>query len=208
MEDIVLLGCGGHARSVVDCIEQNDEFNIVGFVDNSKDSSFVYRNYRIIGNDDDLQKIYDSGIRYAFISIAYLGKGNIRNRLYEKLKRIGYRFPAIVDVSALVARDAQIGEGVFVGKNAVVNSNAVIGKMAIINTAAVVEHDCQIGMFCHIAVSAVVCGASRIGSNTLIGANATIIQSVNIGKNCIIGAGSVIKKSVEDNRVIKFRLYE
>lgn len=208
MEDIVLLGCGGHARSVVDCIERNGKFNIAGFISNSMDNSFIYRDYRIIGNDDDLQKIYDSGIRYAFISIAYLGKGNIRDRLYEKLKKIGYRLPVIIDASAVVARDAQIEEGVFVGKNAVVNSNATIGKMAIINTAAIVEHDCQIGPFCHIAVSAVICGASKVGNNTLIGANATIIQSVDIGKDCIIGAGSIIKKNVDDNMVIKFRLYE
>lgn len=203
MEDIVLLGCGGHAKSVTDSIEQNGRFHIVGFVDKDMDSNFAYRNHKVIGNDDDLQKIYNSGIHYAFISIAYLGRSDVRNRLYEKLKRIGYILPIIIDDSAVVAIDAQIEEGVFIGKNAIINSNAFIGKMAIINTAAIVEHDCQIGRFCHVAVSAVICGASNIGSNTLIGANATIIQSVNIGKDCIIGAGSVVRRDVEDNMLIK-----
>lgn len=203
MEDIVLLGCGGHARSVTDSIEQSGRFHIAGFVDKNMDSNFSYRNHKVIGNDDDLQKIYDSGIHYAFVSIAYLGKSDIRDRLYRRLKEIGYILPIIMDCSAVVAMDAQIEEGVFIGKNAVINSNALIGTMAIINTAAIVEHDCQIGRFCHIAVSSTLCGGSNIGSNTLIGANATIIQSVNIGKNCIIGAGSVVRKNIEDNMLFK-----
>lgn len=203
MEDIILLGCGGHAKSVVDSIEQDSKFKIAGFIDNNMDSSFSYRNYKIVGNDNDLQKIYDSGIRYAFIGIAYMGKGDTRNRLYEKLKKIGFLLPIIIDEAAVVAKDVQIGEGVFIGKNAVINSNAIIGKMAIINTAAIVEHDCRVGEFCHIAVSAVICGSSNIGNSTLIGANATIIQLINIGENCIIGAGSVVRKDVEDNIIIK-----
>lgn len=203
MEDIVLLGCGGHARSVTDSIEQKGSFHIAGFVDKNMDSNFAYCNYSVIGNDDDLQKIYDAGVHYAFVGIAYLGRGDIRNRLYEKLKRIGYILPVIIDRSAVIARDVQIEEGVFIGKNVVINSNASIGKMAIVNTAAIVEHDCHIEKFCHIAVSATICGGSNIGSNTLIGANATIIQSINIGKNCIIGAGSVVRKDVEDNMLVK-----
>ena len=178
MEDIVLLGCGGHARSVTDSIEQSGRFHIAGFVDKNMDSNFSYRNHKVIGNDDDLQKIYDSGIHYAFVGIAYLGKSDIRDRLYRRLKEIGYILPIIMDCSAVVA-------------------------MAIINTAAIVEHDCQIGRFCHIAVSSTICGGANIGSNTLIGANATIIQSVNIGKNCIIGAGSVVRKDIEDNMLFK-----
>lgn len=31
MEDIVLLGIGGHAHSIVDSIEQKKQYNIVGF---------------------------------------------------------------------------------------------------------------------------------------------------------------------------------
>ncbi len=33
MQDIILLGLGGHAHSVVDSIEQTGKYNIVGFLD-------------------------------------------------------------------------------------------------------------------------------------------------------------------------------
>lgn len=202
MKDIILLGSGGHAKSIVDAIEQNGEFKIAGFIDNISKSGFEYRGYKIIGTDKDLEKIYALGIHYAFVCVGYLGKGIIRDNLYRQLKGIGYVLPVIIDGSSTLATDVEIGEGTFVGKNAVINANAVVGKMAIINSAAVIEHDCYIGEFTHIAVAAVICGMTRIGTHTLIGANVTAIQNINIGDNCQIGAGSIIREDIDNNMIV------
>lgn len=84
--------------------------------------------------------------------------------------------PNIVDPSAVIADDAVMGEGIFVGKRAVVNAAAHIGDLCIINTGAIVEHDCDVGNYSHISVGSVLCGGVRVGQRTLIGANATVIQ--------------------------------
>ena len=195
-EKIVLLGCGGHAKSIVDAIETAGIYEIAGFIDNVCQDEFEYRGYRIIGCDEKLQEIYSSGIHYAFVCVGFLGRGRVRNKLYEELKEIGYIIPSIVDPSAVLATDVNIGEGTFVGKRAVINSNALVGKMAIINTAAVIEHDCVIDDFCHIAISSVICGAVHVGENSFVGANATVIQGVNIGADAFIKACSVVVKDV------------
>ncbi len=202
MEKILLLGSGGHAKSVADAILQEGSFEIAGFVDNACKESFAYRGYTIIGSDEDLEVLFKSGIRNAFVCVGYLGRGRVRNRLYGLLKNIGFTLPVIMDSSAVLASDAQVGEGTFIGKGAIVNANAVIGKMAILNTASVVEHDCRIGDFSHVAVAGVVCGGAQIGENTLIGANATLLQNISIGDNVIIGAGSVVTKNVEHNSLV------
>jgi len=36
MENIILAGYGGHARSVADCIERQGKFNIIGYTDLNK----------------------------------------------------------------------------------------------------------------------------------------------------------------------------
>lgn len=197
-DKIILLGCGGHAKSVIDAIEAAGKYQIAGMIDSIYPNDFEYRGYKVIGCDEQLQEIYDSGICYAFVCVGFLGIGRIRNRLYNELKRIGFVLPVIMDPSAVLARDVIIGEGCFVGKRAVINSHASIGAMSIINTAAVVEHDCIIGDFCHIAVSSVSCGSVYIGNNSFVGANATIIQGINVGDNAIIGAGSLVIKDVEE----------
>lgn len=195
MEKIIILGKGGHASSVVDAIENEGKYEIVGYIVNEIDE-IEDKKYSIIGRDEDLIKIYQNGIHNAAIGIGFLGKGVLRNKLYQTLKEIGYSLPIISDPTAVISKKANIQEGTFVGKGAIVNAGAEIGKMCIINTGAIVEHDCRIGEFSHIAVGAVLCGEVNVGKNTLVGANATVIQGRTVGDRCIVPAGKVIRKNV------------
>ena len=201
MKEIILVGFGGHAKSVIDSIEKAKQYKIVGYTD--IEPCGQYRGYQYLGSDDILQQYFDKGIEYAFISVGYMGKGDLRCSLYNKLSEIGYKLPAVVDVSAQVAEDVQIGDGCFVGKGAIINSNATIGKMCIINSGAIVEHDCRVDDFSHISVGSVLCGNVKVGLSSFVGANATVIQGITIGNECIVGAGVVIKKSLEDHRIVK-----
>lgn len=205
MEDIILLGLGGHAKSVVDSIEQGGKYNIAGFLDAEGLQDKKYKDYRVIGTDDAMQRYFNSGIRNAFVTIGFMGYGQVRNQLYYRLKEIGYVVPNIIDRTAVVSENAQLADGIFVGKRAVINGNAQIGNMCIINTGAIVEHDCYIEAFSHMAVGSVLCGEVSVGEQTLIGANATVIQKEKIGKNCIIGAGVVVRKNIPDNIVFNGR---
>lgn len=198
MEDIILLGLGGHAHSVVDSIERMGKYNIIGFLDTEKMQGKQYRDYHVLDTDDALQKYFDSGIKNAFITIGFMGHGVVRNRLYQRLKDIGFIIPTIIDSTAVISEDVKLKEGIFVGKKAVINANVEIGEMCIINTGAIVEHDCIVGAFSHIAVGCVICGAAVVGLQAFIGANATVLQKRKVGDFCIVGAGMVIRKDVED----------
>lgn len=131
-----------------------------------------------------------------------MGNSRVRAELYEKLKRIGYQLPVIIDPTAAVAENVYIEEGTFIGKNVVVNADAKIGRMCIINDGAIIEHDCSVEDFAHVAVGAVVCGMSRIGEQSFVGANATVIQCVDVGNCVTIGAGSVVLSDVKDNYTV------
>ena len=207
MEDIILLGLGGHAHSVVDSMEQDRKYNIVGFLDTEKMQGKRYKDYRVLDTDDALQKYFDNGIKNAFITIGFMGHGMVRNQLYQRLKDIGYNIPNIIDKTAVISENVEFEDGIFVGKKAVINANVKIGKMCIINTGAIVEHDCKIKSFSHIAVGSVVCGGVLIGEGTLIGANTTVIQQKVIGNKCIIGAGTVVSRDIQDN-IIQYRIME
>lgn len=202
MKDIILLGIGGHAHSVVDSIEQTGEYNIIGFLDTEEMQGEHFRDYRVLGTDDELEKYYTNGVKNAFVTIGFMGHGDVRNKLYSQLKGIGYRLPNIIDSTAVVAADVGFEDGIFVGKRAVINANAQIGKMCIINTGAIIEHDCQVGEFSHISVGSVLCGNVKVGRESFVGANATVIQGRYVGDGCIIGAGMTIRRNVEDNHML------
>jgi sugar O-acyltransferase (sialic acid O-acetyltransferase NeuD family) len=200
MKKILILGCGGHAKSMADAIASSDAYDIAGFIGTREDTGFSYCGLRMIGGDDDLEALYHSGITNACVGVGFMGRGELRFLLYERLRAVGFSLPVIADRTAVVAADAQIGEGTFIGKNAVVNSDAAIGKMAIINTAAIVEHDCEVGDFSHISVGSVLCGNVSVGAGSFIGANATVIQGKKIGAGVIVGAGSMVLSDLADGQ--------
>lgn len=202
MEKIIVLGCGGHAKSIVDIIEQQGVYEIAGFIANEESGSFTYRDYQILGGDALLPQIFLSGVHHAVVAVGYLGNSRVRDRLYEKLKVIGFLLPAIVDPSTILAMDIKIGEGSVIGKGAVINSNAVIGSMAIINTRAIIEHDCVIEDYAHVSVGCVLCGNVLVKNHAFIGAGTNIIQGITVGENAIIGAGSTVISSVQPNSCV------
>ena len=191
MEEIVLVGYGGHARSVADCIERQNKYRIVGYTDVEQRNS----RYQYLGTDTVLKDWYEQGIKNAAVGIGYMGKGTLRERLYESLRAIGYELPVIADPSAVISDHVQIGEGTFIGKGAVVNAEARIGKMAIINSMALVEHDCIVEDYAHVAVSGVLCGQVKVGKAAFIGANATILQCMEIPSKVTIPAGEVVRRN-------------
>ncbi len=196
MEDIVLVGFGGHARSVADCIERLGKYHIVGYTDLQK--NYNDNGYEYLGKDSILQTIYNDGTRKAVITIGQIGIDQVRHKLYNLVKEIGFQLPIIIDPSAIISKNVKIAEGTFIGKGAVINSNTCIGKMCIINTRTVCEHDNMVGEFSHIAVGTVCSGEVCIGDNSFVGANSTIIQGVNIGKESVIGAGSIVLHNVNN----------
>lgn len=198
-EDIVLIGSGGHCKTIVDSIERLGTFKIAGYIDLGEIGKEVYRGYKIIGHDEDMQSIFDSGIHNAFIAVGFMGKSNIRNRLYSKTKAAGFNLPVIIDPSAIVAKDAMIGEGTYIGRKAVVNADAWIGKNCIINTSAIVEHECIVGDYSHLAVAAVICGQTQVGEECFLGANSTVIQGLKLSDRCVVGAGSVVMSYIDSD---------
>ena len=192
MTDVVIVGFGGHALSVVDSMKRTSQFNIIGSTDRKQTQYEVQFPY--LGTDDVLESLYkDACVKCAILGIGYMGKGTIRQEIYEKLKMIGYEFPVIIDPAAIVSESAVVEEGCFVGKHSVINANAHVGKMCIINTGAIVEHECKVGDFSHVAVGATLCGQVNVGKACLIGANATLIQCRKIQDNEIVPAGVVIR---------------
>lgn len=200
MEKIIILGMGGHAKSIIDAIERENKYEIAGYVVNDCRDALGDKKYPVLGKDDDLSGLFQQGIHNAAIGIGFLGKSNLRKRLYEKIKNIGYNLPVVCDPTAIIASGVSIGDGTFIGKGAILNTDSQIGKMCIINTGAIVEHDCQVGDFSHISVGTVLCGEVLVGTEAFIGANATVIQGRKVEDGCIVGAGEVIKKNVMNGK--------
>ena len=54
MKDIILIGGGGHCRSVIDVIELVNEFRIIGIIDREENIGKDILGYPIIAPDNEL----------------------------------------------------------------------------------------------------------------------------------------------------------
>lgn len=197
MENIILIGAGGHCKSVIDSILSMKKYNIYGILDNEDNIGKNVCGYMVNYTDNDLSLLYEKGIRKAFITVGSIGNCLIRKKLYSQVKMEGFEVPTIIDASAVVSKFATIGEGVFIGKGSIVNTDASISNMVIVNTGALVEHDCHIDQFAFLSVGVHLSGGVYVGEETHIGTGVNIIQGIKIGRNSIIGAGSVVTRDID-----------
>lgn len=198
MDKLVLIGGGGHCKSVIDSIDKNMYEDIVI---TDKDNSVLEEimGVRIAGDDDVLAELMLKGYKKAFITVGFIKDNTLRHKLYDVTEVLDYDLINVIDKTAIVSEKAHLDKGIFIGKGVIINAECKIGKMAIINTGSIVEHECIIGEHSHIAGGTILCGNVHVGTDTFIGAGCRIIQNLTIGNNCIIGAGSIILSDVPDN---------
>ena len=202
MDKILLIGAGGHARSCIDVLEEENQFEIAGLIEKGESISNESLGYPVIGTDDDL-KVLRQQYKNALITVGQIKSPKIRIKLYKLLKELDYTLPIIISPHAYVSKHAQIGEGSIIMHGVIINANAKIGNNCIINNRALIEHDAVIGDHCHIATGAIINGEVFVGNETFIGSGAVTKQCISIGNNCIVNAGIVLKRDVEPNQLIK-----
>lgn len=203
MTDVIGLGAGGHAKVVIEILKVNNQFNVIGLLDESDDKvGTKLEGISILGKDSLLPDLYARGVRHAFIGVGTVGHGNRRSMLYETLRQLGFNMISAIHPTAIISSSAQLGVGPTIMAGAVINSGARIGENVIVNTGAIVDHDCVIGDHCHIATGACLSGAVRVGDGTHIGAGAVVRQDISIGKNSVVGAGAVVVDNIPDNVVV------
>ena len=194
---LLLIGGGGHCKSVLDCILTLGKFDEIGIIDSEKTG--VVLGVKTVGNDDDLPRLFQEGWKSAFVSVGSVGDTRLRRKLYRMVREIGFSIPTIIDETAVVANDVKIAEGAFVAKHTTVNAGSRIGECAIINTGAIVEHDCTIGAFAHISSGTTLCGQVVVGDDSHIGAGSVVKQQIQIGAHVLLGAGSVVVHDIPDD---------
>lgn len=190
--NILLIGGGGHCRSIIDVIEAEGTFTIAGIIDQKERIGEKVLGYAIIGCDEDLEKIFHD-IKYAMVAVGQIKSPDIRIKLWERLKTVGFKTPTIISPRAYVSKHAKIGIATVIMHDALVNANAIIGDNCIINSKALIEHDSQIADHCHISTGAIVNGGTIVSEGTFFGSNAVSKESITIAPRSFIKAGSLVK---------------
>ena len=187
-DKVMLIGAGGHAKVILDCIENEAKYKIFEVIDDVIEGDFL--------NQIKVKKRNKNQDYKTLNTIIAIGNPKHRKNIAEQLKS---NFIMTIHPSAVVSKYAKIGKGSQVLATSVINADATIGNHCIINSGAIVEHDCVLEDYVHVAPNATLGGGVKVGESSHIGIGATIIQNISIGKNVIIGAGAVVTHNIPDN---------
>lgn len=193
MKPLILIGGGGHCKSVIEAAESAG-YTILGVLDVAENVGKNVLSYKIIGTDEDIPTYVDKA--EFVITVGFIKNPTIRIKLYNKVKEAGGKLATVIASTAHVSKYAEIGEGTVVLHQAFVNADAKVGCNVILNNFVNIEHDAVIGDQCHISTGAMVNGECKVGKNCFIGSQSVLANCITVGDDIIVGAGSFVRKSI------------
>ena len=131
MGDIVLLGCAGHSRVVLNLLERGS-FNILGYTapEPAQDPTTI----PYLGSDNYFSDPNSHGVTQAAIGIGKIDASEKRLDLIRSLEALAIEFPVITSPDSIVHDDVEVADGTVILDGATIVSGTVIGKACIVNT--------------------------------------------------------------------------
>lgn len=191
VNDIIVIGSSGHAKEVIDIIEQDGRFNILGLIDTYKKPGEVVLGYKVLGEIEAL-----SGICEKFKSVNFaiaIGDNNLREEIVSKVENLvpKAKFPSIIHPFSSVASSARLGLGVVVMPGVSINAQSSVGNFCILNTNSSIDHDSKMDDYSSLAPGVSMGGGSELGRGSAACIGSIISHKVKIGACVVLGAGSL-----------------
>ena len=185
---VMIIGGGGHAKVVIDCIRSAGD-KPIGILDDKLPEGASVLDVPVLGKIARWQEFAQNAF------IIAIGNNEVRAKIAEQLPVQWY---CAVHPRAVVSAYAALGRGTVVMPGAVINAGACVGDHCIVNTCAVVEHDCVLENYVHISPNAALGGTVTVGKKSHIGIGVSVRNNIAICDASMIGAGAVVVKNITE----------
>jgi sugar O-acyltransferase (sialic acid O-acetyltransferase NeuD family) len=197
MDNIVIIGSSGHAKVIIDIVQREGKYNIVGLLDRYRKIDEQTLGYRVLGTEEDLPVLMNvHSLKGAIVAI---GDNFIRSKEAARVREILPELPFVCAIHprASIATDVSIGEGTVIMAGACINPCSSVGRFCILNTNSSLDHDSTMDDFASLAPGVTTGSNCRIGAYSAISIGAVLIHGVHIGEQSVIGAASLVTKPIE-----------
>ncbi|MCT7327664.1 acetyltransferase [Ralstonia mojiangensis] len=188
MKRLLIVGAGGHGRSVAEAACAAGQYAVAGFIDDVTEVRQVWA-WPVVGRTSDLAKYGD----LADAAIVAIGKNGLREKLCEQLLAANFELATIVHPKAVVSPSSVIGAGSAIMAGAIVGTEAQLGVGAIVNCGAVVDHHCRVENFGHLGVNAAMAGGSTLGYGAWMQAGSVLGYGVKVAAWAVLEPGQALQ---------------
>lgn len=207
MKKLLLAGNGVTAGVLTYYLQQDARYDISGAV---VDDEFVHglpRDFPVVGVSQATRE-YSPDAFAVVMAMGYHDLNRSRERMFNRLKGLGYRIVTYVHPEARVYTEIPLGDGCVVLPGAVIDPHVTLGVNTMIWSNATLAHHSSVGDHCWVATGCVVSGQASILNNTFLGVNSTVVNEVTVGEFNIVGASGLITKDTKPNSVYLTRSAE
>lgn len=183
---LLVVGAGGHGRSVAEAAELSGQFEVVGFLDDMPSEGQIVSGFPVLGPVAAMAEhraIADQ-------AIVAIGNNVVREKLMQQLTLAGFELATVVHPRAIVSPSAALGAGSAVMAGAIVGTEAHLGLGIIVNCGAVVDHHATVEDVGHLGVNSSMAGGTVLGYAAWLQAGAALGYGVHVSANTVIPPGS------------------
>ena len=185
---LLVVGAGGHGRSVAEAAELSGQFEVVGFLDDALPAGKSVLNVAVLG------PMVSMGHHKAAAdqTIVAIGNNAVREKLMQQLVSAGFVHATVIHPRAIVSPSAVLREGSAVMAGAIVGTEARLGMGSIVNCGAVVDHRAIVEDFAHLGVNASMAGGTVLGRGAWMQAGAALGYGVTVPAGVTLAPGEAV----------------
>jgi sugar O-acyltransferase (sialic acid O-acetyltransferase NeuD family) len=204
MPDLMIFGgpAGGTviAHSIKRLAECGGPIRLAGFLNDELPVGETLAGARVVARFDAWRELPDQ-----VVFAAPLHKAKHMQSRAQRIRQLGVpdaRWATIVDPSAAIDDDAEIGCGSFAGPFAVVDGGVRLGRHVALWPAAQIAHHSVVEDYVFAGRGSIVSGRCRVGLGAHVGPGAVIVENLRVGRFAVIGAGAVVIRDVPHYAIV------
>lgn len=185
---LLILGAGGHGKSVAEAALLSGEWGRVIFLDDAWPSVSTALGCEVVGKVADIasHSVNCQG------AIAAVGNNTVRKQWVALIEQAEVELVSVVHPKAWVSPSAVLGQGTAVMAGGVIGTVSAVGKAVIVNSNATVDHDVVMDDYSHIGVGVHLAGGVKVGAGAWLQAGSCCGYNVVVEAGFVGGPGTVL----------------
>lgn len=193
MKRLLIIGGGGHGRSVAEAVLLSRQrleqgFELTAFLDDAAQPYQHVWDWPVWGTTAMLPECRG---RIDAVVVA-VGNNALRETLHRRVYAAGLTLATVIHPAAVVSPRASIGVGSAIMAGAIVGTEARLGEGVIVNCGAVVDHDCVVEDFAHLGGNASMAGGAVLGRGAQMQVGASLGYGVELPARAVLRAGEAM----------------
>ena len=205
--NVFIYGAGVLGNQVYHLIHGMPEFNISGFIDDTKEiGEPIFPDQKVTENRETLEKkiLKEPNFTNDYSLVLAIGPDNLaaRWKVFRWGLEKGFDFPNLIHPRASVDASASLGKGNIILANATIDYEVEIEDVNYFDIGCLISHNNTIGNNNFITTGSATAGNVKFGNNNFVGMHSTFTDHVVVGNENFFSAKNLVNRNIPDKRKI------